>query len=184
MRWSEVAPRGWRLGSLARGHAAGGRGGAAHRARRAGRERREVHGAARGDRAARDRPDGELVDRGRRRRLRHPARRRSIGSSTGSPAPTTPRARGRGRRSRPLDRRRDRESARRRRARWSRAPHGTVFALSLPAFRPIAQMPTDLSAPVLAELPTATQGTTSTPHISGKAGWIRARAAGVTGSSG
>ena len=52
MRWSEVAPRAWRLGSVPARHAPSRPGGAADRARRAARERRQVHRGLGGDPAA------------------------------------------------------------------------------------------------------------------------------------
>ena len=52
MRWSEVAPRAWRLGPLARGTVAGRPRAVARGARRARRERGQVHADERRDRAA------------------------------------------------------------------------------------------------------------------------------------
>ena len=131
MRWSEVAPRAWRLELAVAGRRARRPGGAAGRARRAARERGQVHRAARRDRAARARRRRRDRDRGRRRGPRRSAPRRSSGSSTASPAPTT-RAPARraasasGSRSSPRSRRRTAAAAR------SRAGRGTVFALRLP----------------------------------------------------
>ena len=51
MRWSEVAPRAWRLGPLARGHRHGRPAPVARGARRARRERDQVHAHERRDRA-------------------------------------------------------------------------------------------------------------------------------------
>ena len=94
MRWSEVAPRAWRLGPLAPGTAARGPGAAARGARRARRERDQVHAEERRDRAARGRRRaGAAPDRGGGRGLRGARRMRSRGSSTALPGPTR-RARG------------------------------------------------------------------------------------------
>ena len=88
MRWSEVAPRGWRLGPTVQGHVWADEEALRIALDALARERGRVHGAGRVDRAARD--------RGRRDRCsRSPTaaaasrRRPSTGSSTASGAPTT-----------------------------------------------------------------------------------------------
>ena len=65
VRWSEVAPRAWRLGPLVAGHVRADRGGVARRTRCAARERGEVHGAARLDRSELARPRLRPRDRDR-----------------------------------------------------------------------------------------------------------------------
>ncbi len=89
MRWSELAPRLWRLGPLAPGRLAGGRRPAARRTGRAAGERGQVLVAGSGDRAARaGSVSGARCSSRWRTRGAACRRRHSRGSSSGSRGPT------------------------------------------------------------------------------------------------
>ena len=84
LRWSEVAPRAWRLGALAPGRAARRRRGAADRARRAARERRQVHRAGRRRSSSRRRAEGASSSSTCATRASGIPQTRSTGSSSAS----------------------------------------------------------------------------------------------------
>ena len=135
VRWSEVAPRSWRLGPIVHGTIWGGRGSLARRNGCAGRERGQVHGRRGPDRASRKDARLRARDRCDRRWARDRSRQDRANLRT---------LRARRRRAQPSDRRRrprsrDRAGGRRGarrlvRRRVAPGPHGLLPATpELPA---------------------------------------------------
>ena len=130
MRWSEIAPRRWRLGALARAGSRRTRRRCARRSTRCSRTRSSTPSRTRRSSCA-PRDSAATCDRGRRRRLRHAAGGARADLRALRPRRRRAHAHERRRRPGPVDRRRDRAGARRH-LHGRPVAAGSTFALRLP----------------------------------------------------